>query len=71
MYQIGDRVYVLETGDSNIDRFLNTPMEIVAIEPVEADRYTSFPLYTLCEVSRSLTLRTVSVLEHELEYRNG
>ncbi len=31
-FRVGDRVYVIETGDPDIDCFLDTPMQIVSIE---------------------------------------
>ena len=67
-FRIGDRVYVIETGDPDIDLFLDIPMQIVSIEMVEADRYVHFNSYTLCALPSG---GTCTVLDCEMEYRDA
>jgi hypothetical protein len=64
--QLGDRVYIIPTGDPNIDRFLDQPMIVIDVKPVRFNRYAHFDSYML----QSEDYRTCSVLDCEMEYRN-
>lgn len=64
---IGNYVYIVPTGDPNIDRFLNQQMTVIKIEMIWGDRSTLFPLYTL----QSPDGLCVNVLDCEMEYHNA